>query len=107
AAETRNAQHLLHQVINHTHNLARCFSSLDALGEDLCLQLKKMAANVRKTFDIACSFRMAGQPPTLSAEAIGQLYKIAQESVSNAIKHGKASRVSVLLARRGAELILR
>jgi PAS domain S-box-containing protein len=107
ASETRNAQHLLHQVINHTHNLARCFSSLELIGQDLCLELKKMAANVGKTFDIACSFRMAGEPAALSAEATGQLYKIAQESVSNAIKHGKASHVSVLLARRGAGLVLR
>jgi len=107
AAETKNAQHVLHQVINHTHNLARCFSSLEVDGEDICLQFRKMAANVRKTFEIACSFRMLGEAPTLSGEATSQLYKIAQESISNAIKHGKASRVSVLLARRGAELILR
>lgn len=107
ATETRNAQHLLHEVINHTHNLARCFSSLEPQGEELWLQLKKMTANVRKTFHIGCRFRMIGEPAQLSLEATAQLYKIAQESVSNAIKHGKASRVSVLLARRDDELVLR
>jgi len=107
AAETKNVQHLLHEVINHTHNLARCFTSLEVQGEEVWLQLKKMAANVRKTFHIGCRFRMVGQPRELSADAVEQLYKIAQESVSNAIKHGKATRVSILLACREQDLVLR
>src|SRR5262249_32902781 len=105
--ETKNAQHLLHEVINHTHNLARCFTSLEPQGEELWFQLKKMTANVRKTFHIGCRFRMVGDPPALSPDACAQLYKIAQASVSNAIKHGKASRVSILLARREKQAILR
>ena len=35
-----------------------------------------------------------------------QLYKIAQESVSNAIKHGKATCVAIGLARNGERLVM-
>lgn len=107
ADETRKVQTLIHQVINHTHNLAHCFSSLESEGEDLADLFGQLTANVRKTFHIACRFRALGDIPLLPAETTLQLYKIAQESVSNSIKHGKATQVSVLLARRADELILR
>jgi PAS domain S-box-containing protein len=107
ADETRKVQSLIHQVINHTHNLAHCFSSLESEGEDLVELFGQLTANVRKTFHIACRFRAVGDIPSLPADTTLQLYKIAQESVSNSIKHGKATHVSVLLARRGDELILR
>jgi PAS domain S-box-containing protein len=107
ADETRKVQSLIHQVINHTHNLAHCFSSLESEGEDLAELFRQLTANARKTFHIAARFRALGQIPSLPADTTLQLYKIAQESVSNSIKHGKAKQVSVLLARRGDELILR
>lgn len=107
ADETRKVQTLIHQVINHTHNLAHCFSSLESEGEDLAELFRQLTANVRKTFHISCRFRAVGQIPLLPADTTLQLYKIAQESVSNSIKHGKATQVSLLLARRGDEIILR
>jgi len=36
-----------------------------------------------------------------------QLYKISQEAVSNSIKHGKATQVSIELASSDHELVLR
>jgi two-component system, NarL family, sensor histidine kinase UhpB len=107
ADETRKVQTLIHQVINHTHNLAHCFSSLESAGEDLSSLFSQLTTTVSKTFHISCRFRALGEIPLLPADTTLQLYKIAQESVSNSIKHGKATHVSVLLARRADELILR
>jgi len=103
----RKIQQLVHQVINHTHNLAHCFSSLDANGADICHQLETLGENVRTTFQISCRFRVVGELPDVPADAVQQLCKIAEESINNAIKHGKASRVSLLLARRRDDLALR
>ena len=107
AQEVQKIQKLVHQVINHTHNLAHCFSSLDANGPDVCHQLETLSDNVRKTFQVTCTFRVVGDIPAVSAETVQQLCKIAEESISNAIKHGKATRVSVLLARRNSDIVLR
>jgi CheY-like chemotaxis protein len=107
AGDTHKIQALVQQVINHTHNLAHCFSSLDAEAVDVCQQFRKLAANVRKTFHIGCVFRSLGGVPELSGETHQQLYKITEESINNAIKHGKARRVTVLLVHRERELILR
>ncbi len=107
AGDTHKIQSLIQQVINHTHNLAHCFSSLDAEAVDVCQQFRKLVANVRKTFHIGCVFRALGAVPELSAETHQQLYKITEESINNAIKHGKARRVTVLLVRRESDLLLR
>ncbi len=107
AKDTREIQKLIHQVVNHTHDLAHCVSSLDAQGENLCGSLEELVENVRETFKIRARFRSVGKLPKISAEVAQQLYKIAQESVSNAVKHGKARVVLISLAYGRAELILR
>src|SRR5437867_8102722 len=87
ADQTREVQGLLGQVINHTHDLARCFSSLDCQDDDLSGLLQKLIANVRRTFRLNCRLRVSEPLPALIPEVKLQLYKIAQESISNAIKH--------------------
>lgn len=89
---------LMQDIIHHTHNLARQFSSLDVKGDDLALVLKDLAGNVKKLFDIPCGFSLKGQSPALPHNTTLQFYKIAQEAVSNAIKHGKATQVSLGLS---------
>jgi two-component system sensor histidine kinase UhpB len=106
AQETRKVQHLIEQVMDHTHNLAHCFSSFDAQGDDLGALLKKLGANIRKTFRISCQVSLPEPMPPLSQDFVLQLYKIAQESVSNAVKHGKATRVQVKLGLQGRQLQL-
>jgi two-component system, NarL family, sensor histidine kinase UhpB len=104
--ETRQIQELINQVINHTHNLAHNFSTLDSQGGDLALELKELAANVKKMFQISCQLNSTGPLPVLQQNATVQLYKIAQEAASNAIKHGRASHVWIALAIHEDKLVL-
>src|SRR5262249_3357542 len=106
ANDTRKVQRLIGQVVNHTHHLDHCFSKLDVEGEDLGLQLRKLVANVKKNFEINCRLRLPESLPSLSADMTLQLFKIAQESVSNAIKHGKATSVSIALILDQGQLAL-
>lgn len=104
--EARKIQGLMDEIVQHTHNLARQFSSLDVKGDDLAEMLKGLAANVHRMFEISCSFAVKGEPPVLPPNTVLQLYKITQEAVSNAIKHGKASQVSLSLVCHGSKLNL-
>jgi two-component system, NarL family, sensor histidine kinase UhpB len=104
--DTRKIQELINQVINHTHNLAHNFSTLDSQGGDLALELKELAGNVKKMFQISCHFSSSGPLPTLQSNATVQLYKIAQEAASNAIKHGRAQNVWISLAAQEDQLVL-
>jgi len=97
---------LMQDIIHHTHNLAREFSSLDVKGDDLVTVLKGLANHVKKLFEISCSFTGKGTPPALAQNVTLQLYKIAQEAVSNAIKHGKATQVSIGLQCDEAQLTM-
>ncbi|MDB6065316.1 MAG: putative sensor protein [Pedosphaera sp.] len=104
--ETRKIQTLINQVINHTRDLAHDFSSLDLQGDNLALELKGLASNVRKMFQISCRFSSKGTLPRLQPNITVQLYKISQEAVSNAVKHGKAKLVSISLTSVSGKLIL-
>jgi signal transduction histidine kinase len=98
APDAQRLQSLVEEIVDHTHNLARQFASLDVHGDKLPNVLKELAANVQRMFPISCAFSLKGHVPTLPQNTTIQLYKICQEAVSNSIKHGKASEVSIALA---------
>jgi signal transduction histidine kinase len=105
-AEAGKIHSLMENIIRHTHDLARQFSSMDVKGDDLPTVLKGLANNVIKLFETDCSFTLKGSPPELPPHTTIQLYKIAQEAVSNAIKHGKASQVTIGVVCQGDNLML-
>ena len=96
--EAEKLHTLMQEVIQHTHNLARQFSSFDVKGDDLATVLEGLATSVEKLFGTSCNFVSKGPLPSLPHNTTVQLYKIAQEAVSNAIKHGKASEVVIALS---------
>jgi len=104
--DARRAQAIIDEVIHYTHNLARQFASLDVKGDDLPVVLKGLAANVNRLFDIPCGCNVKGSLPELPSHTTVQLYKIAQEAVSNAIKHGKARQVNIRLAKQNEHVVM-
>ncbi len=106
ANDARKIQLLIEDIIHHTHNLAHEFSSLEIRGDDISAVLKGMAANLKKMFDVSCRVTVNGAIPDLAGNTMLQLHKIAQEAVSNAIKHGKAKHVSISLLREGDQVVL-
>jgi signal transduction histidine kinase len=104
--EAAKIHQLMQDIIQHTHNLARQFSSLDIKGDDLASVLQGLAGSVEKLFGITCDCAVKGRPPALPHNSTVQLYKIAQEAVSNAIKHGKATEVSIGLRCDDADLVM-
>jgi signal transduction histidine kinase len=104
--DARKIRQLMDEIIHHTHDLAHQFGSLDLKGDDLGAVLKELCDNVTRMFEIPCSFNVKGSLQELPQHTIVQLYKIAQEAVSNAIKHGKATHVSVNVVRHKDQLQL-
>jgi signal transduction histidine kinase len=97
---------LISEITTHTHNLAHEFGSLDVKGDDLHAVLKGLAGNVEKMFEIRCEFNANGALPELPQHTMMQLYKIAQEAVSNAIKHGKAKTLCISLVQSRLKLLM-
>jgi len=57
-------------------------------------------------FQTSCRFTCRGKIPVLQQTVTVQLYKIAQEAASNAVKHGHASLISICLAHETGRLVL-
>ena len=106
AEEVRRVCELIEQSVLHTHNLAHHFSSIDATGGDLAEVMNGLAATVEKMFGIPCECTLKGEIPPLPENASAQFYKIAQEAVSNAIKHGKASCVWISVTTTPQKLVV-
>lgn len=105
-AVAADLQALIEQMLHHTHDLAHQFSALDAQGCGLCEVLEGLTVNAAKMFKLPVSLQVQGSVPTLPGDATLQLHKIAQEAVSNAIKHGKATQVQVNLSAESSRLEL-
>jgi signal transduction histidine kinase len=95
AEDAKRIRELIEEAVHHTHNLAHQFSSFDVSGDNLAAVLKGLSANVEKTFKIPCTVALKGEIPALPSNSSVQLHKIAQEAISNAVKHGKARHVAI------------
>jgi signal transduction histidine kinase len=106
ANEAGKIQGLVFKTINHAHNVAKGLASMDWRGEDLSEALTGLATHVKNLFGIICTFKLSGEIPTLGQDVVSQLYKIAQEAVTNAVKHGQAKKVEILLTNNPAKMVL-
>jgi signal transduction histidine kinase len=75
-------------------------------GDDLSTVLKGLSGNVKKMFEITCGLTIKGLVQELPPHTMVQMYKIAQEAVSNAIKHGKARQVAIGLSQEAEQLLM-
>ncbi len=99
---------LLNEAIRQTRFLARGLfpAHLKRLG--LAAALEEFAANASDLYDVNCSFRTEGDPPDIPESTAAHLFRIAQEAVSNAVRHADADRIRIVLRARkdGAELTI-
>jgi signal transduction histidine kinase len=97
---------LVQQAMNLARGLARDLATLDLKATDLPAALDSLAQRATELFKISCRSERDGAIPPLDSNIANQLYKIAQEAVTNAIKHGKAKCVGIRLANGTSQIIL-
>jgi PAS domain S-box-containing protein len=93
-------------AIGQTRLLARGLSPVVLESEGLMSALQELAANTEKMFRIICEFTCAAPVLFDDHTVATHLYRIAQEAVSNAIRHGKARRVRISLGPVGDRTVL-
>ena len=108
-AESKQAGEITQHIrdaISHTRKLARGLAPVEFEANGLMSALQELAAHVQKIFRIEC--RLECLKPVLIRNNIfaTHLYRIAQEAVNNAIKHGKAKRIVILLKPFGDKTVL-
>ena len=106
ASEVARISKLLKQAIEETRRASRGLSPVRPEPEGLSLALRELVAHTRDVFNIDCRFRCPQPVLVADNEAANHLYRIAQEAVSNAIRHGRAHRIVISLSQRGRQVTL-
>lgn len=98
---------LVNQAIQSTRMLARGLSPVEIERGGLGYALRALVARARDLYGLDIRFHSRGsQPITLDAAAKTHLYRIAQEALTNAARHARASRVIVRLRVEGQRVSL-
>jgi len=90
---------LLNQSIHNARTLARGLSPVSLERGGLVPALRTLAVRARETYGLATTLRTRlSHPLRLDESAASHLYRIVQEALSNAMRHGRASRVRIQLS---------
>jgi PAS domain S-box-containing protein len=108
-AEAEDAGHivqLVNEAINKTRELSRGLLPVgsDALG--LMSALEQWADDTESRFGITCRFHCDSRVFISDGNVATHTYRIAQEAVNNAIKHGHASRIDISLRRSSEHIVM-
>jgi PAS domain S-box-containing protein len=99
---------LVNNAIESTRTLARGLSPVSAERGGLTAALQALAARASERYGMEVRFRAPLREPLRMSEAAAtHLYRIAQEALTNAVRHSRASEVTIALEIIGSELQLR
>lgn len=90
---------LIGQASALAHDLARGLSPVPLEAAGLRSALQELAATTERLFHVRCELRADATVLIHDNGVATHLYRIAQEAVGNAIKHGKARRIVLGLTR--------
>jgi PAS domain S-box-containing protein len=95
SVQAENIAEMVNEGISQARHLARGLYPVRLEVDGLSSALEELAANVQSRNDVACHFT-CDEPVMIHDEVAGNnLYRIAQEAVNNAVKHGHGKNVSI------------
>jgi PAS domain S-box-containing protein len=99
---------LVNQSIESARSLARGLLPVRTESGGLPFALRELAARSRDLYGLTVNFRAEIWPEiTLSETSASHLYRIAQEALTNAARHGRAAKVDILLMANRNTFLLR
>lgn len=81
------------RAVHHIRLLSRGLAPLELEGGNLAAALDELAANTSALFQVKCTVKCRGRSQRLEIEKAINLFRIAQEAIQNAIKHGDATHI--------------
>ena len=97
---------LLKQGVTQTRNLSRGLFPVKMDEAGLESALDELAASATRLLNIDCEFEAIGRVPIYDNTAATHLYRISQEALNNATRHGGATRVAITLSGEGDAVTL-
>jgi signal transduction histidine kinase len=106
AKRAEEIEKLLGESVEQARNLAHGLVPVQLDEAGLTAALEELAGSTTRLFGVDCRFEYAGQNGTLPVGKRSHLYRIAQEAINNATKHGKAHNVEIRLSANSSALSL-
>ena len=97
---------LVRSAIAHTRRLARGLSPVILDPGGLVPALEELAEISARQFKIRCECHCPRRIEVEDEAAAGHLYRIAQEAIQNAMKHGRASAIDIGITKTPERLVL-
>jgi two-component system sensor kinase FixL len=97
---------LVNTAITQTRNLAHGLDPIHVEANGLVAALRNLAAQTRELFQVGCAFSCKRDHLHVNTQTGIAFYRITQEAIHNAIRHGKARQINVELAVGGTQLCL-
>jgi PAS domain S-box-containing protein len=108
-SEARDASRitqLLNEALVETHGLARGLFPISLEADGLMSALGELVSNIQNIYKISCRLMCAKPVLIEDSSTAMNLFRIAQEAIQNAIKHGKATRIVIRLIKRSETIEL-
>jgi PAS domain S-box-containing protein len=111
SSETATTAHELAELLNaakeHTRYIVKGLVPVDANLTGLADGLRQLCESCGSLFHIPCEFRCNPAAVVKDYSASIHLYRIAQESITNAAKYGKPTRIIISLEKDQSRVILK
>lgn len=104
--EVAGISQLVNEAISQTRTLARGLSPIDSVRGGLTSALRDLEAHIDNLPGVKCELICDEDIEVGGSEVATHLFRITQEAVSNAIRHGGASRLTISVKRVGGETVL-
>lgn len=95
AGEARRIRDLLADALTQAQGVAKGLSPVELDSEGLCVALEQMASTTGRLFGVSCSFSSEMPVPVYNPDTALHLYRIAQEAVTNAVRHGRPRHIVI------------
>ncbi len=106
ATEAARLVQLIEAAIELTRNLSQQLDPVELKTGRLTDNFEDLAASTRERFKVDCRFECSLDRPLDDAAAATHLFRIAQEAVANAVKHGQAAHINICLDAADDALVL-
>jgi signal transduction histidine kinase len=97
---------LVNEAITKTREMARGFYPVELESNGLISALEELASRERNLFNVNCHFHAQDGIGLGDLDKATQVYRIAQEAIENAIKHGEAKNIQVKLLKEASSFRL-
>ena len=106
AASAAEIARLVNQATEQARSLAKGLHPIDLEAGSLTSALEDLAVGTQNLFGIRCTFKCDKPIETGNTTMAVNLYRIVQEAINNAIKHGNARNISINLSFDGNKSVL-